>query len=144
MLNSENDDYISLRLKDPDTMEQTLSTMETSAPARRLMSRHTRQLLREYRKQGLLDAPIPNRQVRDTLITLMPEERKLYEEITELVQSCYADSAITHQSLGFIMTIFRKRLGSSTYAYAQTLRNAANRRLEDNGRLDNPDRRRRS
>ena len=132
VLNSENDDYINLRLKDPGTMKQTLSIMETSAPARRLMSRHTRQLLREYREQGLLDAPIPNRQVRDTIITLMPEERNLYEEITELVQSCYADSAITHQSLGFIMTIFRKRLGSSTYAYAQTLRNAANRRLEDN------------
>ena len=86
VLNSENDDYINLRLKDPGTMKQTLSTMETSAPARRLMSRHTRQLLREYREQGLLDAPIPNRQVRDTIITLMPKERNLYEEITELVQ----------------------------------------------------------
>ena len=132
VLNSENDDYITLRLKDPGTMEQTLSAMERSAPARRLMSRHTRHLLREYREQGLLDAPIPNRRVRDTVITMIPEERDLYEEIKDLVQRCYADSAITHQSLGFIMTIFRKRLGSSTYAYAQTLRNAANRRLEDN------------
>ena len=132
VLNSENDDYITLRLKDPSTMEQTLSAMERSAPARRLMSRHTRHLLREYRAQGLLDAPIPNRRVRDTVITMTPEERDLYEEITDLVQRCYSDSAITQQSLGFIRTIFRKRLGSSTYAYAQTLRGAANRRLEDN------------
>ena len=132
VLNSENDDYITLRLKDPSTMEQTLSTMERSAPARRLMSRYTRHLLREYREQGLLDAPIPNRRVRDTVITMTPEERDLYEEITDLVQRCYAASAITQQSLGFIRTIFRKRLGSSTYAYAQTLRGAANRRLEEN------------
>ena len=131
VLNSENDDYIASRLKDPETMNRTLSAMERSAPARRLMSRHTRQLLREYREQGLLDAPIPNRKVRDKVITMVPEEKDLYEEITDLVQRCYANSGIPHQSLGFIRTIFRKRLGSSTYAYAQTLRKAAERRLED-------------
>ena len=131
VLNSENDDYVALRLNDLDVMQETLSTMEKSAPARRLMSRHTRQLLRRYRQQGFLDAPIPTRRVMDTVITLTAEERDLYEGITELAQQCYADSAITQQSLGFIMTVFRKRLGSSTYAYAQTLKNAANRRLED-------------
>ena len=95
------------------------------------MSRHTRQLLREYRARGLLDAPIPNRRVRDTVITMTTEERALYDQITEIVNRCYSDRDISQQSLGFIRTIFRKRLGSSTYAYAQTLRNAAERRLED-------------
>ena len=132
VLNSENDDYIASVLQDPAVMSQTITAMENSAPAGRLMSRHTRQLLREYQARGLLAVPIPTRRVRDTVISMVPEERALYEQITEIVNRCYGDRDISHQSLGFIRTIFRKRLGSSTYAYAQTLRNAAERRLEDN------------
>lgn len=132
VLNSDNDDFIASMLQDPALMSQTVATMEKSAPARRLMSRHTRQLLREYRERGLLDAPIPTRQVRDTVVTMTAEERALYEQITEIVNECYGDRDMSLQSLGFIRTIFRKRLGSSTYAYARTLKNAAEKRLEDN------------
>ena len=132
ILNSENEDFIASQLQDSATITQTITAMENSAPAKRLMSRNTRQLLREYRKQGLLDAPIPTRRVRDTVITMTAEERGLYDQITEIVNRCYADRDISQQSLGFIRTIFRKRFGSSTHAYAQTLRNAADRRLEDN------------
>ena len=132
ILSSENDDYIESMLQDTAVIKQTMNIMEDSAPARRLMSRHTRQFLRQYREQGLLNAPIPSRRVRDTVITMTTEERALYDEITEVVQRCYGDRDISQQSLGFIRTIFRKRFGSSTYAYAQTLRNAAERRLEDN------------
>ena len=132
LLNSDNEDFIASRLQNPATMSQTIATMENSAPAKRLMSRQTRQLLREYRDRGLLDVPIPTRRVRDTVITMTKEERVLYDQITEIVNRCYGDRNISQQSLGFIRTIFRKRLGSSTYAYAQTLRNAAERRLEDN------------
>ena len=132
VLNSENNDYLESMLQDPAVIKQTMNTMEDSAPASRLMSRHTRQLLRQYREQGLLDAPIPTRQVRDTVITMTTEERTLYDEITEVVRRCYGDRDISQQSLGFIRTIFRKRFGSSTYAYAQTLRNAAESKLEDN------------
>ena len=132
VLNSENEDYIASMLQDQATMSQTIATMESSAPARRLMSRHTRQLLREYRERGLLDAPIPTRKVRDTVITMTPEERGLYDRITGIVDRCYSVQDISQQSLGFVRTIFRKRLSSSTYAYAQTLRKAAERQLEDN------------
>ena len=143
VLNSENDDYIADRLQDPSVVDQTITAMEDSSPARRLMSRHTRQLLRQYRAQGLLNAPIPTRRVKDVVITMTAEERELYDQITEIVDRCYADRDISQQSLGFIRTIFRKRLGSSTYAYAQTLRNAAERRMEDiddwNTMLDDAD-----
>lgn len=131
VLNSDNDDYIAARLQDATVMNQTMAAMEDTAPARRLMSRHTRQLLREYRAQGLLDAPIPTRRVRDIVISMTPEERGLYDQITEIVNRCYGGQGISQQSLGFIRTIFRKRLGSSTHAYAQTLRNAAEKRLEN-------------
>ncbi len=131
LLVSDNDDYIAESLKDPSTLQATLDTMQQSAPARRLMSRHTRELLRQYRRQGLLDAPVPQRQARDVVITMTPPERELYDEIRELVRQCYAERGISPQSLGFITTIFRKRFGSSTHAYAQTLRNAANRIPQD-------------
>ena len=131
LLASDNDDYIAESLKDPSTLQATLDTMQQSAPAKRLMSRHTRELLRQYCRQGLLDAPVPQRQARDVVITMTPSERALYDEIRELVRQCYAGRGISPQSLGFITTIFRKRFGSSTHAFAQTLRNAANRIPQD-------------
>ena len=131
LLTSDNDDYIASQLDDPDALQATLDTMQRSAPAKRLMSRHTRELLRQYRRQGLLDAPVTQRQARDVVITMIDSERVLYDDIRELVRQCYAGRGITPQSLGFITTIFRKRFGSSTYAYARTLRNAANRIPQD-------------
>lgn len=131
LLASDNDDYIASQLEDPAALQATLDTMQRSAPARRLMSRHTRELLRQYRQQGLLDMPVPQRQARDVTITMTPEERQLYDGIKPLIRQCYAGRGITRQSKGFITTIFRKRFGSSTYAYAQTLRNAANRIPQD-------------
>ena len=143
VLNSDNDDYIATRLNDPAIISQTVAQMEDTAPARRLMSRHTRDLLRQYRERGLLDAPIPTRHVQDVVITMKAEERALYDQITQIVERCYAHQGITHQSLGFIRTIFRKRLGSSTRAYSQTLRNTAEKRLGDDEDwttlMDDPD-----
>ena len=109
--------------------------MQRGAPSKRLMSRHTRELLRQYRQQGLLDAPVPQRQAQDVTITMTPAERRLYDEIKPLVRQCYRGLPITPQVLGFITTIFRKRMGSSTYAYAQTLRNAAHRIQPDDDDL---------
>ena len=131
LLSSENDDYIAGQLADPAALQASLETMRRSAPAWRLMSRHTRELLRQYRRQGLLNAPIPTREARDEVITMTAAERALYDEIRELVRQAYAGRGLTAQSLGFITTIFRKRFGSSTYAYAQTLRNAAGRVPQD-------------
>ncbi len=131
LLASDNDDYIASQLDDPAALQTTLDTMQRTAPAKRLMSRHTRELLRQYRRQGLLDAPVPQRQAQDVVITMTDSERALYDDIKELVRQCYAGRGITPQSLGFITTIFRKRFGSSIYAYAQTLRNAANRIPQD-------------
>ena len=131
LLASSNDDYIAGQLADPAARQATLDTMQRTAPARRLMSRHTRDLLRQYRRRGLLDAPVPQRRAQDVVITMTAAERALYDDIKELVRQCYAGRGITQQSLGFITTIFRKRFGSSTYAYAQTLRSAARRIPQD-------------
>ena len=127
LLASDNDDYINSQLGDPASLQASLDAMQKSAPAKKLMSRHTRELLRQYRQRGLLNAPVPQREARDETITMTAEERQLYDGIKPLVQQCYGNRDISQQALGFIRTIFRTRMGSSTYAYAQTLRNAANR-----------------
>lgn len=85
----------------------------------------------KYRRQGLLDMPVPERYARDVTITMPTEEQRLYDGIKPLIQQCYTGRDINQQALGFITTIFRKRMSSSTYAYAQTLRNAANRIPQD-------------
>ena len=131
LLASDNDDYIYQELKDSARLQATLDTMHRSSPAQRLMSRHTRELLRQYRRQGLLDAPVPQRRARDVTIVMTPQERQLYDGIKPLVQQCYGGQGINQQAMGFITTIFRKRMGSSTRAYAQTLRNAAGRIPQD-------------
>ncbi len=130
LLDSDNDDYIAGQLQDPAALQSSLDAMQRNAPGKRLMSRHTRALLRQYRDQGLLDAPVPQRRARDVTIAMTPQERALYDDIQPLIAQCYGDR-ISPQALGFVATIFRKRMGSSTYAYAQTLRNAANRSQPD-------------
>lgn len=135
LLDSDNDDFIAIQLHDPTVRQASLDTMQRGAPSQRLMSRHTRELLRQYRQQGLLDAPVPQRQAQDVTIAMTPAERQLYDAIKPLVQQCYRGRPITPQVIGFITTIFRKRMGSSTYAYAQTLRNAAYRIQPDDDDL---------
>ena len=131
LLLSDNDAYIASELDNPDVLRSSLETMQQSAPAKRLMSRHTRELLRQYRQQGLLEMLVPQRRARDITITMTPEECDLYDGIKLLVRQCYGNQSIFQQSQGFITTIFRKRMGSSTYAYAQTLRNVAKRIPQD-------------
>ena len=131
ILESPNEDFIAAQLSNPNVIQSTIEIMQRHSPGRRLMSRHTRQLLRHYRQQGLLDAPVPQRIADDVVIEMSPEERELYDEIQPLIERCYRRPDLTHQAIGFITTIFRKRMGSSSHAYARTLRNAANRIPQD-------------
>ena len=57
ILSSENDDYIESMLQDPAVIKQTMNTMEDSAPARRLMSRHTRQTSQTIPGTGAVERP---------------------------------------------------------------------------------------
>ena len=115
----------------PTPLQSTIEIMQQHSPGRRFMSRRTRELLRRYRQQGLLEAPVPQRIADDVVIEMSADERDLYDDIEPLIEQCYRRPDLTHQAIGFITTIFRKRMGSSSHAYAQTLRNAANRIPQD-------------
>ena len=127
---SNNEQYVNAQLN-PETIRTSAQFMRRHAPPKRNMSRHTRQQLLQYQAEGLITMTIPQRNVRDVAITMNPEERKLYEEINDLVNLCYGNNpALNQTAVGFIMTTYRKRMGSSAYSYARSIDNHLSRRTE--------------
>ncbi len=95
-------------------------------PLRRHVFRNTRTLLRKYREQGLLKENIPERRPKPEWIEMTDEEWKLYERIEEYIRDHYQKYEAERRGLGFIMTVYRRRLTSSFYAIQRSLQ----RRLE--------------
>jgi superfamily II DNA or RNA helicase len=96
--------------------------LRTQTPVRRLVSRHTRELLRRYYKAGKLSTRVADRRVRDDFITMSPAERAVYESVENYISTTYnAASADQRNAVGFVMTIYRRRLSSSFAALGATL-----------------------
>jgi SNF2 family DNA or RNA helicase len=86
------------------------------------MSRHTRELLRRYFQAGKLSTPIANRKVEDRFIQLKPDESSLYKRVEDYISETYnAAAAEERNAVGFVMTIYRRRLASSFFALRKTL-----------------------
>ena len=95
---------------------------QAHTPIRRLISRHTRELLRRYFKAGKMDTAIADRSVRDVMIDLTDDERALYEAVEDYIAHTYNRASDKHRSVvGFVMTIYRRRLASSFRALRATL-----------------------
>ena len=103
--------------------------MKAHTPIRYLISRHTRELLRKYHKSGSLQIQIAERMVEDRFVEMSGAERRVYIDVENYISSTYALVAANNASpdkrtaIGFVMTIYRKRLSSSFYALYQTLSN---------------------
>ena len=99
-----------------------IGIMRAHTPIRRLVSRHTRELLRRYFKAGMLSTPIADRRVEDRFIEMTLDERALYDEVENFIASTYNQvSAKERTAVGFVMTIYRRRLASSFSALRNTL-----------------------
>ncbi len=104
-----------------------LRLLRQNTPISRLVSRHTRDLLRSYFKAGKIKTRIADRQVEDRFITLSPDERALYDAVEAYIAKTYnkaVASGVSGQkrsALGFVMTIYRRRLASSFQALRETL-----------------------
>ncbi len=94
-------------------------------PMRDRVFRNTRKIMRAYQEAGIIPASvvIPHRHVIDEFIPLAPNERKLYERIEEYIRRHYNayKSDKSTKALGFIMTVYRRRLTSSFEAIKQSL-----------------------
>jgi SNF2 family DNA or RNA helicase len=115
--------------QDRPFIEASRQFLTVHTPLKDLMFRHTRDTLREYYKRGILDKDIPRRLVFDQAITLDSlREVPLYQSVSEYVRHFYnlAQQQESRRGLGFLMTLYRRRLTSSFYAIKKSLE----RRLE--------------
>jgi hypothetical protein len=114
--------------KDTPFINASRQYLTVNTPLKDLMFRHTRDTLRQYYKLGILDRDIPRRIVSDNAIALEPNrEVPLYQAVSDYVRHFYRlAQKENRKALGFLMTLYRKRLTSSFYAIRESLQ----RRLE--------------
>ena len=107
----------------PELIGASLTMMRRSSIIKRSVSRHTRNLLRQYAREGRLSQTVPERRVESIPIDMTTPERELYDDIGDFVRNWYREQiGMNPQALGFVMTHFRLRLGSSRYAFLQSLK----------------------
>ena len=91
----------------PERIRGSMSLMRRSSSIKRSVSRHTRNLLRQYAQEGRLSQSVPQRIVHSVAVEMTEEERGLYDDIRDLVRECYqGQTNVNRQALGFVMTHF--------------------------------------
>lgn len=115
-------------LEDEPFIAASRQYLTVNTPLKDRMFRHTRDTLRQYYRRGLLDRDVPMREVQDNAIALEPtREAVLYLAVSDYVRHFYRlAQKENRKALGFLMTLYRKRLTSSFYAVQKSLQ----RRLE--------------
>ena len=99
-----------------------LELARQQTPLRRMVWRNTRALLREYQTRGILKEGVPTRDVRPEWVQMRSEdEERLYDRIEEYIAHFYARYEQQRVGLGFVMTVYRRRLTSSFYAVRRSL-----------------------
>ena len=124
VLDALRDDATLLRKRfTPNRRTAAAAVMRRATPASRLISRNTRDLLRQYFESGKLKTPIARRKVNDEFVELTPGEREVYEAVESYISETYQKAAVTERNaVGFVMTIYRRRLASSFASLSATLR----------------------
>lgn len=119
--------------------QAAVRVMQAATPVARLVSRHTRELLRRYYQAGKISSRIADRDVDDVLVPMTPEERAVYEGVEDYISRTYqAASDDRRNAVGFVMTVYRKRVASSFAALRETLTSRLEN-LEYPGRLSATD-----
>lgn len=113
---------IPLKRLDVSERRAALACLRVGSPLLHRMSRHTRSLLREYFKRGLLDSPIADRDVVDIPVDMSPAEQGVYSAVEDYISKTYAAASPAEQTaVGFVMTVYRRRMASSFHALRCTL-----------------------
>ena len=102
----------------PELQPWVTTWLLTNNPMRERVFRNTRVTLRAYEEAGLLPpgTVIPERRVEDKFIRMTDEEWELYERIRSYIKRSYnryMHGSQAQKALGFIMTVYRRRLTSS-------------------------------
>jgi superfamily II DNA or RNA helicase len=104
------------RTMDADTRRAAARLLQAASPLRHRMVRNTRELLRRYK------LPVPKRDPREVVVEMTPAESALYTAVEDFIGDVYrAASPDKRSAVGFVMTVYRRRLASSFDALKQTL-----------------------
>ena len=106
---------------DADRRDELDRLLLRISPTRTMVWRNTRSLLRRYHRAGLLTTEVPERQPRNIWIDLSTAERRLYDRIEDYLSRFYQRYEASRSGLGFVMTVYRRRLTSSFYAVRRSL-----------------------
>ncbi len=116
------DSDIPRRQLENEQRRAALKLMKRWSPIGRLISRNTRDLLRRYYKENKLAMRIAERVVEDRFIEMTPAERSLYEAVEDYISTTYRSAAAAKRTaVGFVMTVYRRRIASSFRALQRTL-----------------------
>ena len=106
----------------PAERRAAVAVARSHTPIRHLVSRHTRELLRRYFRAGMLTAQIAEREVKDRFVDMTAAEKALYEAVEDYIATAYDKAAADERAaVGFVMTVYRRRLASSLRALRITL-----------------------
>jgi len=113
---------IPLRQLESPERRAAIRLMKANTPIRRLISRHTRERLRTALKEGDPATRLAYREIDDRFVSMSREERSLYESVEEYISKTYNQASPDKRSaVGFVMTVYRRRLASSFWALSRTL-----------------------
>ena len=119
-------------LRDPATVPRrqldagqrraAVAVMRARTPIASLVSRHTRELLRRYHRKGMLGTPIAEREVEDRFVAMTRDEAALYKAVETYISTTFNQASQEERNaVGFVMTVYRRRLASSFRALRATL-----------------------
>lgn len=109
------------KLLTPQSRPLLEELFRSATPLQERMFRNSREKLRVYRAQGLLQENIATRHVKDQFLPFgNPVEAGLYAEIDDYIRNYFIIEQ--RSSLGFVAGIYRRRLTSSLYAFVQSLK----------------------
>lgn len=118
------------RTLDAEARRAAARVLQAGSPLHKRMTRNTRELLRRYK------LPIPKRDPREVLVEMTPAEGALYSAVEDFISDSFKEAAPEKRSaVGFVMTVYRRRLASSFEALKRTL----NGRLARSGGIGEED-----
>ena len=104
------------RTMDADTRRAATRLLQAASPLRHRMIRNTRALLRRYK------LPVPKRDPREVVVEMTAAESALYTAVEDFIGDVYRAAPPEKRSaVGFVMTVYRRRLASSFEALKRTL-----------------------
>ena len=104
-------------------------------PIRTFVWRNGRDLLHRYRERGILSERVPTRKPTNEWIGFAPVEQDLYDRIDEYISHFYRKYEEQRKGLGFVMTVYRRRLTSSFHAARASLKRRREFLLDTDGRI---------